>query len=584
LDVALGDGLWLQSAVVKYKINVLCLLAHKNKSLFHETLENGNMFKKSLLAMTIAGASLTATAGVLTFDVTETAATVTAVGLEAAAVNGCALIAAEYGATIVLGGNVPNNAAFNDTITVTTAGLAGVYETAANTVTYSGTDSCDVVIGTDVLVAASASTYSAEGAAANGVTVTATLITGVGGVTDEDTIIITVSGGLVDEDASAGATLTSLKATPSTFTLLGVVGNQILFTVDSGEQVAREIYDLAGLVVTASDGATAISLSAATQNTANVQYDTSPSTELVVLETQYSAAIENDFDGIIDVGTARKTLAVNAKDEFTGQIINEDTITVSVEENSVNGNLDSDEVVITLEGDFSWMAQLDTSDDGNDITSGELAAGFTYSSHTTVALGDDGDDAFDEAAINDAMDTLTITIDTTAGSNDVDAFHTFQFDVPGVAGTISLNEQMFTLAASSFDGDAEAVLTAETAAGEWTLNGSVVEVPYMPFGPNTQPILRHTNTGVQTGDISARYMLEGVDTTWQSVGVVVEDAAPGLVNLLDPVMDAVMADADVEKGKIALEITTNVPGADVTVFAAAKITTSDSDRLTVGAF
>ncbi|MFQ3189631.1 MAG: hypothetical protein ACI936_000756 [Paraglaciecola sp.] len=550
--------------------------------MFHETLENGNMFKKSLLAMTIAGASLTATAGVLTFDITETAATATAVGAEVAAVNLCALVAAEYSATIDLNAQTPDNAAVNDTLTVNDNGTAGIRDSVANTVTYTGPDACTVDLETDVLVAASAATYSAEGAAENGVTVTATLITGVGGVTAEDTIIITVSGGVVDEDASAGATLTSLRGVPSTFTLLGVVGNTILFTVDAGEQVAREVYDLAGLVVTGNVDANALSLSAATQNTANVQYDTSPSTELVVLEAQYTAAVENDFDGIIDVATSRLTLALNADDAFDGEIINEDTIAVMVEENTANGNLDSDEVVFTVEGEFSWMAQLDTSDDGNDITSAELAAGLIYGSHTDDTLAGDGNDTLDTVALNDAMDTLTVTIDTTVDS-DVDAYHTFGFDVPA-AGTTSFNEQSFTLAASSFDGEAEAVLAAEMTVGEWTLNGSVVQVPYMPFGPNTQPILRHTNIGVQTGDISARYMLEGVNTTWQDVGVVVEDAAPGMVNLLTPVMDAIEADAGVTKGKVAIEITTTVPGEDVTVFAAAKITTSDSDRLSVGAF
>lgn len=540
------------------------------------------MFKKSLLAMTIAGASLTATAGVLTFDITETAATATAVGAEVAAVNLCALVAAEYSATIDLNAQTPDNAAVNDTLTVNDNGTAGIRDSVANTVTYTGPDACTVDLETDVLVAASAATYSAEGAAENGVTVTATLITGVGGVTAEDTIIITVSGGVVDEDASAGATLTSLRGVPSTFTLLGVVGNTILFTVDAGEQVAREVYDLAGLVVTGNVDANALSLSAATQNTANVQYDTSPSTELVVLEAQYTAAVENDFDGIIDVATSRLTLALNADDAFDGEIINEDTIAVMVEENTANGNLDSDEVVFTVEGEFSWMAQLDTSDDGNDITSAELAAGLIYGSHTDDTLAGDGNDTLDTVALNDAMDTLTVTIDTTVDS-DVDAYHTFGFDVPA-AGTTSFNEQSFTLAASSFDGEAEAVLAAEMTVGEWTLNGSVVQVPYMPFGPNTQPILRHTNIGVQTGDISARYMLEGVNTTWQDVGVVVEDAAPGMVNLLTPVMDAIEADAGVTKGKVAIEITTTVPGEDVTVFAAAKITTSDSDRLSVGAF
>lgn len=543
------------------------------------------MFKKTLIAMTVASASLTATAGILTFDVTESTALADAITLPAPTVSSCATVAAAYNATVISTGFTPSNTTGVDTVTVGTAGgSAGIYDSGANTMTYTGNDACELVINSDTLVPASAATYSAEGAAANGVTVAATLVSGVGGVTDEDTIIITVEGGVVDEDASAGATLVS-AASGSTFTLLGVVDNTILFTVDTGDQVAREYFDLSGLVVTADDGADSISLSAATQNTANVQYDTSDSAELVVLETQYSASVEAVFDGIIDVSTSRKTLAVNADDSFNDlgtEALNEDTLVIAVEENTTNGNLDSDEIVFTLTGDFSWMAALDETATGA-ITSDELANGFTYASHTDDDLTADGANTFEEASINEAFNVLAVTI--SSGSGDVDAYHTFSWNVPGVDSDADLNETPFTVAASSFDGTVEAVLTPEAAVGEWTLNGSVVEVPYLPFGPITQPILRHTNTGIQTGDIAVRYMVEGEHTTWQELGVMVENAEPGLTNLLSPVTNALAAegfDASVSGFKVALEVTTNVPGGDVTVFAAAKITSSNTDRLTVG--
>lgn len=538
------------------------------------------MFKKSLIAMTIAGASLSATAGVLTFDVTETAATTILIDAEPAAFNGCALIAAKFNATIDLNGQIPDNTADDDIINTSDNGTVGQFETASNVVRYTGANACDVEVEADILVAASDSTFSAEGATANGVTISATLITGVGGVTDEDTIIITVIGGVVDENASAGAALGSELAPGSDFQLLGVVDNTILFTVSNGAQTGREIYNLTGLVVTADAGADSVSLSAATQNTANVQYDTSPSTELVVLETQYTSTIDVLLDGVIDVSTSRLTISDEAEEDAfgTAEELNEDTLTFSTIENSVNGNLEPDSVVVTIDadnGDFSWMPQLDISDDGNDITSDELATG--------LKLVASGNDTIGTVALNDAMDRLTVTILTNDG--DIDAEHKLSLVVPGESGVVSLNETTYSGNLSAFDIAAELVLApAMTALGEWTLNGSVVEVPYMPFGPNTQPILRHTNTGVQTGDISARYIIEGVNTTWQSVGVVVEDAEPGLVNLLTPVLDAIQADSGLTQGKVAIEITTNVPGDDVTVFAAAKINSSDSDRLTIGAF
>src|SRR5690606_26053551 len=143
-------------------------------------------------------------------------------------------------------------------------------------------------------------------------------------------------------------------------------------------------------------------------NTANVQYDQSPAAELVVLETQYSSSVEAVFDGIIDVATERLTLAVNADDSLNDQntatigveALNEDTTVIKVTENTANGNLDSDHVELVINGDFSWMAQLDTSDDDTAITSAELAAGFVYDSHTDDTLAGDGDDVFDSVAVN----------------------------------------------------------------------------------------------------------------------------------------------------------------------------------------
>lgn len=134
---------------------------------------------------------------------------------------------------------------------------------------------------------------------------------------------------------------------------------------------------------------------------------------------------------------------------------------------------------------------------------------------------------------------------------------------------------------------ASAMVANNVNAGQWILNGSLVHVPYVPFGPITQPVLRHTNIGSQTGDITGRYMVEGVHTTWQNLGTLVMSAAPGVHNLLSPVTSALAGagfDASVSGFKVALEITTNVPAKDVTVFAAAKITTTDSDRISIGAF
>src|SRR5690606_14557531 len=94
------------------------------------------MFKKTLLAMTIASASLSATAGILTFDVTETAATHGAFVNPGAGAADCAEIASDYDATVDLNGQTPADAQADTVTLAADPGAAGEYETTANTLVY----------------------------------------------------------------------------------------------------------------------------------------------------------------------------------------------------------------------------------------------------------------------------------------------------------------------------------------------------------------------------------------------------------------------------------------------------------------
>ena len=274
------------------------------------------MFKKTLLALSVAGvASFGANAGIISADITDTSVTVAAYADAGALSSDCAALAVTYDATIDLNGQTPADAGA-DTVTgavIIDGGDDDIYETAANVLQYVGAAECNITINSDILVEASNVSNSLEGAQANGVTVSAKLIAGVGGYTDEDTIRITVAGGTIDEDASAGATLT---AGVSTYTLLGVVGSDVLFTVDTGDQTGKEIVTLAGLNVIPTANVTELSLTAETQNTANVIYDQSPSEKVTELEAQYTGAVDFVFDGIIDVATERLVLEANADDTF----------------------------------------------------------------------------------------------------------------------------------------------------------------------------------------------------------------------------------------------------------------------------
>jgi hypothetical protein len=378
--------------------------------------------------------------------------------------------------------------------------------------------------------------------------------------------------------------------------LIGVLGNDILFTVKTEAPTAKipfEIVTINGLNVTPDDGVSEISLSANTQNTANVIYDTSAEAKVSELKTQYSSALVSGYDGIIDVSKERLSLAVNTNDSFDGEVIDKDTAVLMVAVETSQGNLVADSADLVIKGNFSWMADYNGDSTGSTvddaITSDDLLLGLEYASFDDDALTTGGDDAVTNVAINAEYNELTITLDP--DSTDLDAYHTVGFVVKGdTDGTTSLNVTDFEagLVVKDADDNEAEVLAADTKIGEWTLNGSVVTIPYMPFGPNTKAILRHTSTSSQVGDITVRYILEDLDPAngdnWVSVGEVETDVANGVLNITSQVMDAIIADAGVEKGKVAIEITTNVPAADVTVYAAYNVKNSADDRGFVGTF
>jgi hypothetical protein len=579
-------------------------------------LKENNMFKKTLLALAVAGVTSTAYAGSITKSVTEeTGAGTTTKGAAVAAIvaaaDSCATAATAAGVTLDLDGNVHDDGAVNDTITIVDTATGVLSSTTS--VVMTGTDTCDVTIA-DEQKTASAVKTSLEGATENGVNVTAALIAGVGGFQEESTITITVTGGQIDEAASVSATLASnANGGTGVYVIEGIANNSILFRTTTAS-AGQEIAELSGLVVTPDSGSTEVSISAVTQNTAAIVIDEAPETQVVQIAKQYTGTVTSKFDGIIDVQEERISLAVDADDNFNElvtdqtnvQAIDEDTLVVKTTLNTGDGNLDATVQEFTITGDFSWMVDLDADEDG-DVESAEILTAISYASTSALdvdaddeALEDaDGDDSITAAALSEDMKTLTLTGVVGGGVNDgtdVDTYHAITFTPPGVAGdgVTAFNTQDFTVdyVVKTAATDGVEMDTMETAldAGEWTLNGSVVTIPYMPYGDNTQVILRHLNTGVQTGGITVRYMLQAdkknpvASTDWVSVGEVAT-SSKGILDISSVVTAAIKDSVANTSGaaKVAIEITTNVPDEDVTVYASYKVI-SESDRGTIGTF
>ncbi|MDT0602808.1 hypothetical protein [Thalassotalea castellviae] len=507
------------------------------------------MFKKTLLALSIAGIAGFANAGTVVTSVTEVA----------------------NGAAVACNGD----AVVDDTA----SNVDGVYEATGTTNTTPAVGATCVIAETLVTTPTSSSIEAAQNVA---VPANASLVAGIGGYEAGDTITINISGAQIDTATSLSPTLTDASGV-LTINVLDITATAVRFTVTAGTSAGYVILNLTGINLDATglSASTEVTYDAFATNTSGTDFDVSSGVVVADLVPQYSATVVDSMDGIIDVSADRKSLALNADDAHTGEVLNQDTLAIAVSLDATGTIITPATVEYVFSGDFSWLeTAANTSDDGKAATAAEVQTYLGGGFYTGT-----GDDTLTSTTLNADMDTLTVI--TAAVSGDVDTAGEFLFPVQGnVTGAAVLNETPYSVSITAKDATAApntiSMSTGSKSAGEWNLNGSVVTVPYMPFDDNTAVIMRHTNTGVQTGDISVRYMLEGVSTAW-SESIVVGSSSRGVMNIRDAVINAIKADAGVTSGKVAIEITTNVPAADVTVYAAYKVK-DEQDRGFVGTF
>ncbi|WDE00527.1 hypothetical protein [Thalassomonas actiniarum] len=565
------------------------------------------MFKKTLLALTIAGTASAANAATVYADITDavvgdlntllTVATPAAGdpygtdGVITGTENNCDAAATTLGVTLDEGA-FTNAGADDDSLTF---GAAGQDQTR---VIMTATNACTILLDAetkDTTPALDGIEYST----ATAIELTPDFIVGLGGLKDEDTITLTFSGAKIDTTLTVAPTVTvsgdaGVRDTGTAATFIGTAadmtfdlldidpdGEFVRFTVKSADSATttvapNAILNVAGIFLdsTGLSSATSVAMSTVAINTSGTEYDPSSAATIVSLTPQYEATVTTAFDALIDVGDDRQGFENSAS---------ADALTLNVDKLTTGLELTPEEATYVITGDFSWMLDdsIDTDESGT-LTSAEIANAVTYAGDTLKSY-----------AIDTDLTELTVT--TTTGAA-VTATQVFTFTVPGYDnGAMEhpvINVQDFTVKVDVQDDDAFTTdpvnMSANliTDAGEWDLNGSVIYLPYVPFGPNTQPIIRHTNKGNQTGDLTVRYMVEGVDTSWNALSAAnVDDATPGVRNMLTLITDALKDegyDATTDGFKVALEFVTNVPSEDVFVYGGAKVTAEGQDRIHLG--
>ncbi|MEQ2352716.1 hypothetical protein [Pseudoalteromonas piscicida] len=559
------------------------------------------MFKRTLLALAVSGVAVSANAATIYTKATEyTQASITtvlagdgkageALGVDKAfggADDNCTAIASALGVSLTN----PNSHAVaasgkgTDTASFTVqAGLATskVEVTAAGLCTVTVKPSLSTTSVKDGL----------EYSSVKAIEIKPVIVAGIGGYKDEDTITVNLSGAKVDLTKTTAPTITvgddglSTAQANFSFDILDITADRVRFTVQSVNAKndfvkGGAVLQLGGIFLDSKglSSDTAVSVDSFATNTSGTDFDVASARVITTLVNQYTASVSSLLDASIDVGKDRQEFANGTSD----------ALVVAMKKNTDNLELTPAEVHYTITGDFSWMLDddIDTNKDGK-LSSAELGKAVKVAGLT--------DDAAKSYAVNTELTKLTV-VSTVTGAVDTSA--TITFTVPGhdegKLANLMIPVQDFTVAVDVKDNKAFSAAAVNmpalsaTNAGAWTLNGSVVIVPYMPFGPNTQPILRHTNAGTRTGDITVRYMVEDEHNAWQPLAAAgVKDAKPGVRNMLNLVTDALKAEGyDSEKSgfKVALEIVTNVPSRDVHVYGGAKVDVDGQDRIHLGTF
>ncbi|WMO14803.1 hypothetical protein [Pseudoalteromonas piscicida] len=576
------------------------------------------MFKRTLLALAVSGVAVSANAATIytkagnaDVNVITTALTTgvdkkagTPLGVDqkfaAAADDNCKALASALGATFTNekagGGTYALAGTGEGKDTATFASQAGLN---ASTVKMTGDNACTATVAT--ALSTSSLKDGLEFSTVQAIEIKPVIVAGIGGYKDEDTITINLSGAKVNlaktvaptitvgADGIAGATVANPN--PVAFDILDITADRVRFTVQSSDARTEFVKGNAVLQINGiyldSKGLstdTAVSVDSFATNTSGTKFDESNSRVITTLVNQYTTEVTNLLDASIDVGKDRQQFEFNSTT---------DTLNLKHTINTTGEKLTPAEVHYLITGDFSWMLDddFDTNKDGK-LTSAEIGKAVSFVGSGAAAAAD----VAKSFSVNADLNQLTVVTSVTDSA--VDSNSSITFKVPGFDDgkleNLMIPVQDFTVAVAVKDNKAfsttavnmQSLTTAN--AGAWTLNGSVIIVPYMPFGPATQPILRHTNAGTRTGDITVRYMVEDEHNAWQPLSAAgVKDAKPGVRNMLNLVTDALKAEGyDAEKSgfKVALEIVTNVPSRDVHVYGGAKVDVDGQDRIHLGTF
>jgi len=258
------------------------------------------------------------------------------------------------------------------------------------------------------------------------------------------------------------------------------------------------------------------------------------------VKTQYgslSIASSAEFNGVIDVAAGRK--ALTSANDSTTFVISNPVTTGWVGVVSTTGT------VVTMDADLAGASK----------TANVVSTGLT-----STRAYDDSKKMVTITYAGSEVTTDTITVTPLTGSS-----------------AVVLSAQDFKVSGAYNYGTASSASVGSDSAGSWTLNGAVVNVPYMPYGNGIGQIIYVTNNGSLDGDVAVTAFDEAGND--YDLGVVASAKAGQVTKITTLIHDALVAQG-FTSGKLSMTITVNAQNKDVTVHAAYTVYGDHADVFT----
>jgi hypothetical protein len=255
---------------------------------------------------------------------------------------------------------------------------------------------------------------------------------------------------------------------------------------------------------------------------------------------QFTLTTTTAANAVIDVENAKKKFTVGTADD----------IVLTTGNTAKGATVGTSKIVLT--GDFSWADNPATA--GFQILGSAISV--TGSAGAAVNLG--------TAANAPTASTITITDDSPADGDT----YTITFTPPTGAAAVVLPVGTFSATQTTqYTDEASSAgsAVATKAAGGFTLNGAVVKVFSVPFGPEVEShSIFVSNSGTTTGAITGSLSWAGNDAVEFSLGNIEPKA-----NLYLPVASTLTALGELPPfGRGDITFTVNSPAADITITAA----------------